>query len=141
GYTLFLPWSRYSPDITKVRLKVRYQPPNGAPLFTENAVTLGEDNGVVRRNTSTIGPSQPALPPQVVPGQPLPGQVPGRVVPGMMVPGATPGQAPLPQPTGQVVPGQPMPTQVFTGPAPGQRAPMQGQMAPGQPMQPSVSSR
>jgi hypothetical protein len=51
GYTLFLPWSRFSADITRVRMKVRYQPAKGAPLFTENAVTLAPSNGQVSNTT------------------------------------------------------------------------------------------
>jgi hypothetical protein len=49
GYTLFLPWEKYRPDITKIRLRVRYQPAKGAPQFTEDAITLAPDNGVIRK--------------------------------------------------------------------------------------------
>jgi hypothetical protein len=52
GYTLFLPWGQYTPDITKIRLKARYEPPKRAPLFTENVVTLDEKNGVVHVSSS-----------------------------------------------------------------------------------------
>jgi hypothetical protein len=42
GYTLFLPWSRYRPDIAKVRLRLGYQTPlASAPLYAaEYNVTL-----------------------------------------------------------------------------------------------------
>jgi hypothetical protein len=33
GYTVFLPWGTYRPDITQIRLKVCYQPPKGFPLY------------------------------------------------------------------------------------------------------------
>jgi hypothetical protein len=37
GYTLFLPWGSYHPDITQVRLKIRYDPAEGGlPLYTES---------------------------------------------------------------------------------------------------------
>jgi hypothetical protein len=36
GYTLFLPWGTYRPDIGQVRLKVRYEPPVGTALYSES---------------------------------------------------------------------------------------------------------
>ncbi len=44
GYTLFLPWATYRPDITQVRLRVCYQPAEGTPLYAESA-RLTLDNG------------------------------------------------------------------------------------------------
>jgi hypothetical protein len=42
GYTLFLPWGTYRPDITQVHLRVCYLPHDGAPLYTEGAtMSLG----------------------------------------------------------------------------------------------------
>jgi hypothetical protein len=38
GYTLFLPWSTYRPDVTRVQLQVRYVPEKGLPLFSPPAV-------------------------------------------------------------------------------------------------------
>jgi len=35
GYTLFLPWSTYNPEITRVQLNVCYMPAKGTPLYTE----------------------------------------------------------------------------------------------------------
>jgi hypothetical protein len=44
GYTLFLPWSTYRPDINHVYLKVRYDPRTSGPLFASTArVTLNRD--------------------------------------------------------------------------------------------------
>jgi len=48
GYTLFLPWATYRPEISKVRLRVEYQPAKGSPHYTEDAVTLAPGNGVLR---------------------------------------------------------------------------------------------
>lgn len=55
GYTLFLPWAKYRPDITRIRLRVRYQPASGSPLFTEDALTLAPGNGVVHRRDGNGG--------------------------------------------------------------------------------------
>jgi hypothetical protein len=49
GYTLFLPWGKYHPDVTKVRLRVQYQPAKGTPQYTESALTLAPTNGVIRQ--------------------------------------------------------------------------------------------
>jgi len=37
GYTVFLPWGTYKPEIKRVQLRVRYTPAKGAPLYTESA--------------------------------------------------------------------------------------------------------
>lgn len=50
GYTVYLPWTKRSPDVTKmskVTLRLRYQPPKGTPVYTENLVTLAPGNGHV----------------------------------------------------------------------------------------------
>jgi hypothetical protein len=36
GYTLFLPWATYRPEIKRVHLRLRYDSPNGTPLYAEN---------------------------------------------------------------------------------------------------------
>lgn len=44
GYTLFLPWATYRPDITRVHLKICYQPVSGTPLYAiTGPLTLGND--------------------------------------------------------------------------------------------------
>jgi hypothetical protein len=48
GYTVYLPWAKVSPDLTKltkVKLRARYQPAKGSPMFTENDLTLAVENG------------------------------------------------------------------------------------------------
>jgi hypothetical protein len=65
GYTVYLPWTKRSPDLTKmskVKLRVRYQPGKGAPLFTENDVTLSPTNGNV-----SVEQGPPMTLPQVPP--------------------------------------------------------------------------
>jgi hypothetical protein len=44
GYTVFLPWASYKPDITQVVMKVRYDQPNRAPVFSESELTLDPTN-------------------------------------------------------------------------------------------------
>jgi hypothetical protein len=54
GYTLFLPWGSYRPEVTRVRLKVRYQPAEGAPLFAEGSpIDLSSTNGVMTTRTKS----------------------------------------------------------------------------------------
>ena len=36
GYTVFLPWGTYRPEIHRVHLRVRYEPVDGTPLYDEN---------------------------------------------------------------------------------------------------------
>lgn len=55
GYTLFLPWSKYRPDITKIRLRSSFQgPPMPAPVYTENVVTLAQTNGLIREGAGPM---------------------------------------------------------------------------------------
>jgi hypothetical protein len=43
GYTLFLPWGTFRPDITHVELRLRYDPVKGSPLYAEpSSVVLQE---------------------------------------------------------------------------------------------------
>src|SRR5262249_32790099 len=37
GYTLFLPWGTYQPEIKQVELRLRYEPTNGTPLYAESS--------------------------------------------------------------------------------------------------------
>jgi hypothetical protein len=56
GYTVFLPLVKdCRPDMSKVRLRVRYQPgPSGsAPLFREDQMTLAATNGRIDVQTTT----------------------------------------------------------------------------------------
>jgi hypothetical protein len=36
GYTLFLPWATYHPELTQVRLRLRYEPAKGTPLYADS---------------------------------------------------------------------------------------------------------
>lgn len=59
GYTLFLPWGTYSPTITAVHMKVRYEPPKGMPLYEQSGtVTLnGQGNASVRAEARSVVPT------------------------------------------------------------------------------------
>jgi len=58
GYTMFLPWSTISPEITRVKLAVTYTPPKGNPIF-------GEPDTITLRNEATI--TQTRVPVQSAP--------------------------------------------------------------------------
>jgi hypothetical protein len=60
GYTLFLPWGTYKPEITQVQLRLRYEPAKGTPLYAESSSLVfhkGEATAppIVRRTTAKIG--------------------------------------------------------------------------------------
>lgn len=37
GYTVFLPWGSYRPDIRHIHLRVRYDPAKGIPVYSESS--------------------------------------------------------------------------------------------------------
>ncbi len=45
GYSIFLPWSTYRPEVTHVVLKVSYQPKTGLPLYASPASILLKNEG------------------------------------------------------------------------------------------------
>lgn len=50
SYALFLPWPTYRPDVTRIRIAVRYDPEHGYPLYgSETRITL--DNSANGGNT------------------------------------------------------------------------------------------
>lgn len=76
GYTLFLPWSTYRPEVNHVQLKLRFEPAaGGTPLYaTGSALTLGGNEAgpflagrgpnappgtATARRTPLIGPTPP----------------------------------------------------------------------------------
>ena len=46
GYTVPFMWSTYRPDITRVQMKVRYEPAKGAPLYAEGGPMSIDNPGV-----------------------------------------------------------------------------------------------
>jgi hypothetical protein len=61
GYTLFLPSGTWKPEMSKLLVRTCYQGKTGAPLYTENVVTLADTNGVMRQEFK----QGPVLPPPV----------------------------------------------------------------------------
>jgi len=58
GYTLFLPWATYKPEITQVHLKVCYQPAKGMPYYAYSSpMTLGDGD-------TKVGLEQVSYPPK-----------------------------------------------------------------------------
>jgi hypothetical protein len=45
GYNLQLPWLEYRPEITRVRLRLRFDPVNGPPIFSEDAKVVFHGQG------------------------------------------------------------------------------------------------
>lgn len=71
GYTLFLPWSSYKPEIRKVILQAKFTPEKGTPLYTPPAtVSLQPPESAPRLTQQTIRPivktAEPASPPMKV---------------------------------------------------------------------------
>jgi hypothetical protein len=58
GYTLFLPWGTYRPDLTHVEIRLRYDPLKGAPLYAEpSSIVLQKVNVIASSGTgSRSGP-------------------------------------------------------------------------------------
>jgi hypothetical protein len=124
GYSLFLPWGTYRPDIAQVLLRACYQPKNGSPLYANSGlVTLADavvsgPSAVGKKGTGSPlqqatdhGPRTPSLPPA-----PLP--TPGRGAPQALTP-VSAGFPQGPASTGAPIPG-PLPrTSIpLTGPMP-----------------------
>src|SRR5262249_19841415 len=82
GYTLFLPWSTYRPEVTQVRLRVCYQPAQGSPIYAAesstsltspevaNAVTgqRGKNDGLKQTPAQAPTPARAPSRPAVAPG-------------------------------------------------------------------------
>jgi hypothetical protein len=59
GYTLFLPWGTYRPDLMQVQLRLCYQPAQGTPVFSDSVITLnsGPEATPVLQSRAEIGPA------------------------------------------------------------------------------------
>jgi hypothetical protein len=60
GYTLFLPWGTYKPEISQVHLKVRYVTAKGVPFFADSG-PLSLNSPVVAAHHTTMVPSNTDL--------------------------------------------------------------------------------
>jgi hypothetical protein len=66
GYSVFLPWSTYRPDLTNVVMKVAYKPKTGAPLYAS-------PSSLVLTTSMDPTPGQPVnLPQSLQPMSPMP---------------------------------------------------------------------
>jgi len=80
GYNLPLPWGTYRPELTRLQMRVCYQPAKGSPVFETGTLVLGgttvlEAPKVVSKgqsSTPVVGPgtSQASLPKLTEPGLP-----------------------------------------------------------------------
>jgi hypothetical protein len=52
GYTVFLPWATYKPEIKWVEMRVCYLPPKGTPLYAQSAPLTLDSTGTA--NTVTV---------------------------------------------------------------------------------------
>jgi len=60
GYTLFLPWGTYRPEVTQVRLRLRYEPANGSPLYVESSpLALNKNLAATTQVASRVVQPQP----------------------------------------------------------------------------------
>jgi hypothetical protein len=106
GYTIFLPWGTYRPEITQVHLMVSYTPTKGNPLYAPSGPLNLTSNlpapQVVSRTVASPSvptPAGPAGPGQAPPVNPAPGTVQG--LPASPAPGTAPlaqNSAPPPHP-------------------------------------------
>ena len=62
GYTLFLPWSTYRPDINRVQLQVTYTPAKGAALYAPPAMVTLRNEGNIPIQTQKLGPQPTGQP-------------------------------------------------------------------------------
>jgi hypothetical protein len=65
GYTVFLPWNSYRPDIGKVQLQVRYLPDKGMPLYSPPAVVALHGETQLTISHRQLAPP-PMMPPSSV---------------------------------------------------------------------------
>jgi hypothetical protein len=127
GYTMNLPWPSYRPDISQVRMRIRYVPPKGLPVYEESMVPLNKgaapeitaSHRMEGPNHQPIMPGPPAGPPPQVGGMPTV-QAPFQGAPpqGPPVPQAGVVQTSLYQaPVQQPAQGPPVPQPGMTQPA------------------------
>jgi hypothetical protein len=62
GYSLFLPWSSCRPDVTKVRLTCRYDPPTGSPLYAPPSPLSLEHTASPAAAMVATAPQAPQMP-------------------------------------------------------------------------------
>ena len=73
GYSLFLPWGTFRPDLTQIHLRVCFQQKTGAPLYANSGLLKLGDGGVQETRTSnySVAPCAQGATAGPGPGQPL----------------------------------------------------------------------
>lgn len=57
GYTVFLPWSTFRPEVNRVQIQVKFVPEKGIPIFSQpSAVTLNREEFAPPTITSQVVP-------------------------------------------------------------------------------------
>jgi hypothetical protein len=73
GYTLFLPWGSCRPDVTKVHLTCKYEPPGGSPIFAPvSPLALEHDTPAYGPAVVLPQPPAPRPPASLPPQLPMP---------------------------------------------------------------------
>jgi hypothetical protein len=64
GYTIFLPWGTYKPEITHVHLRLRYDPVGGSPLYAEGSpmILKTAQNPIQSSGSTVVAPPTRAVP-------------------------------------------------------------------------------
>ena len=96
GYSLFLPWGTYRPDLRQVHMRTGFQPKAGGPPLYSNSGLLKLGDGVLEARSSTYSTTPGATPSTPTPGATLPVPTPGATppVPTPLPPPAVPGFPP-----------------------------------------------
>ncbi|MFM7540654.1 MAG: hypothetical protein ACKO9Z_13445 [Planctomycetota bacterium] len=120
GYTLFLPWATYRPDITRIQLKLKYDAGGEFPLYGDTGpislntdISFQQSRNMVNPANGIAGQAQGAMGPASNQGQPVQQGIGGPAMPSAIAPMSGPAAAPQAlqqlQPVSRVV--------VPTGPA------------------------
>jgi hypothetical protein len=61
GYTVFLPWGTYKPEINRVQLRLRYEPAKGNPLYADSStLVLNRDSKSITPAAVASAPTKPS---------------------------------------------------------------------------------
>ena len=92
GYTLFLPWATYRPEISRIQLKIRYETGAEYPLYADTGPLTLAASPAFMQTSNMFLPGTPGAPPLVplAPGA----AAPGATVPGLPAPRAVPSNGP-----------------------------------------------
>lgn len=98
GYTLFLPWGTYKPDITRVQLKLKYDAGGEFPLYGDTGPLTLNSEITFQHSRNTVAPGAGGQPQPGTPGSP------GNLSAPALPPGVAPGSTVVPAQTGGVAP-------------------------------------